>query len=134
MGRMELAKMIDALRGDDDDDDGMGRRRNARISHEGQIARLRDAAPRFARNNPFKVGDFVTPVGDCNLKGAGEPHLVVAVMDTSGDFCEGTSVEPGLPYYGVKPDLRVASIMQGCLLAFWERSENFVAYEGDASK
>jgi hypothetical protein len=36
---------------------------------------------RYAAGNPFKPGDLVTPRKNYNIRGAGQPHVVVEILD-----------------------------------------------------
>ena len=112
----------------------------ARPTHEGQIARLREAAERFSPRRgiepfPFKVGDLVTPRKDSPLINAGEPHLVVEVNPNAlPDFGNASY---GDIAWGMRPQIRCISIVHGnrteeALAAFWEEASYFQPYVGPA--
>lgn len=123
---MGLADILDALRDNEDSP------RRPRISHEGQIARMRDMADRYTRENPFKVGDLVTPRKDGYTKGAGKPHLVIETRKT--DFGYDPRIgKIGTPEHGNTPDMRVLSLYEDrACLAFWFCSSEFNSYVGEA--
>jgi len=104
-----------------------------RIHPLGQIARMRELAPRFTEPCPFKVGDLVTPRKDGFVRGSGQPCLVLHIHagDKSPDFRIG---ESGSPDFGVIPDIRVARVTpNGTCVAFWTYSSEMVPYTGEGS-
>jgi hypothetical protein len=48
------------------------------------MMRLGEAAPRYTRANPFHAGDWVTPIKDSDVKGHGDPHLVIETEAADG--------------------------------------------------
>jgi hypothetical protein len=87
-----------------------GAERGAALLPEAARMRLREAGRRFAEQKAgprFRVGDFITPVSDANVKGQGEPHLVVEVK------------------LGAEPDLRVLYLRQDRVLDIWLNSREF---------
>lgn len=76
---------------------------------EAALQDLREMQRLYARENPFKVGDLITPKDGQHYSGAGYPHLVVEVFDPPqqrpfGGDISGTSAE------GAWLDLRVATV------------------------
>jgi hypothetical protein len=118
-----LKAIIAAAKADEDD--------APELTHAEQIETLRAAAPRFARANPFAVGDLVTPVQGSDLKSIGAPHLVIATRDGGFDPRAG---EPGSNAFALVPDLRVLVMTsREAVVAFWVRSENFESYVAPAT-
>jgi hypothetical protein len=70
-----------------------------------RIAALRERAQRMAAPNPFKLGDVVTVRADADVKGAGQPHVVVEVYDKP---IVDTKSETGSNQYLRTFDMRVA--------------------------
>lgn len=96
------------------------------------VEALRDQAQFYTRENPFKVGDLVTPrKGTCYV-GAGEVHLVIAVNEYAEyDF---GNVDPVSNRYGRKLDIRVLSWVQGQWPAHWVESAGFEPWVEPAAK
>jgi hypothetical protein len=68
-------------------------------------AALRGTADRMSAPNPFRVGDIVTIRPDADVKGRGEPHVVVEIIDPP---VVNDRSEPGSNNYLRRFDLRVA--------------------------
>lgn len=97
------------------------------MSHDQQIKKLRDVAPRFLHENPFKVGDIVTPVADGDEKNAGVPHMVISVQPGGFDPRVG---QTGSNLFGIIPDMRVImlDVNSKCVTSYWTTSENYMHY------
>lgn len=109
----------------------MSSRDEASIPHADQIETLRAAAPRFARLNPFKVGDLVTPAQGTTQRWHDTPHLVIETRDGGFDPRAG---EPGSDAFALVPDLRVLVMTdRKTVAAFWVRSEDFESYVAPAT-
>lgn len=93
------------------------RRDTPRPVHEAQIMELRAMLERYAAPNRFNVGDIVTPRKGANIVGAGEPHIVLEVLEQphrSWDWESGSS------QFG-----RLLTMRVGCLA---NDDESYVAY------
>ena len=86
------------------------------ILPEAAVMRLREAAAIQANPPRFAVGDLVTPRMGMNVRGHGEPHIVVEVNHEASPVftgnCRGDS-------YGNRPQCRIMSIMQGEVACHW---------------
>ena len=95
------------------------------ILPEAAIARLRESAARYAeqmRGCRFAVGDIVTPVSDCELKGAGAPHLVIETRSGAApEFGTGSNIHRD----GARLDMRVLVIHKGNIVSLWTESFKF---------
>lgn len=118
----ELTRKLNEKKGKLEDD--------VKIHPEAVIMRLREAAKRYARsveNCPFGLGELVTPVIDSWLHGSGEPHIVIDIWpDPEPDFTNG---EINTVEFGNRFDMRVASILRGCVVAHWVESYQFKHWE-----
>lgn len=87
------------------------------------VEALRDQAQFYARENPFKVGDIVTPRKGTTYRGDGEAHIVIEVNELADyDF---TVKDASSTAYGRKPDIRVLSWMKGHWPSHWVESACF---------
>ena len=112
--------ILDALTSDDDDETS--------ILLEAAVMRLKEAYPRYTSKNPFEAGDLVTPVKGSNVKGAGNPHLVVEVFDPIVKMFEAGS-------NGNAPlDMRVICITPNDnISAYYVEHADFEPYTGPGS-
>lgn len=93
---------------------------------EATCATLREVAARYARTNPFKAGDLVTPCAAGDMKNAGEPHIVLEVRDRpEPNFAIGS---PTNNAYGQRCDVRVAGAYSAGVASFWAESWQFETY------
>lgn len=83
-----------------------------RISAVGQVAVLKEGLERYRARCPYRIGDFVTPRRDTAMRGQGEPHLVVDLLDIGRVF----NGDPGSNVFGVKPDMTVLHVESGGLV------------------
>lgn len=93
---------------------------------------LREIAAAYAAPCPFKAGDIVTPRRNYNIKGAGEPHVVLEVI-TRPDPNFGAAkspVETSSHAYGARRDVRIACENGGHIAAFWMESWTLEPYRG----
>jgi hypothetical protein len=72
-----IASLLGGLMGEGE---GRGVRENTMTLAE-ILAALQDKARRMAEPNPFRVGDLVTVRRDADVKGCGEPHVVVDLLE-----------------------------------------------------
>lgn len=87
---------------------------------------LRDEAAFYARHCPFQVGDLVTPRKGTTYKGAGEAHIVVAIIeDAEHDLSLGGV---GSIKHGKRFDMRVLCWEQGAFPPYWVESASFEAW------
>lgn len=98
----------------------MGEKDKRKILPEAHLERVKEAAERYARPNPYKVGDIVTPRKDSGMKGVGEPHVVVEVLTEPRRTFEGSGF--GGSSFGANMDVRVMCLMDDLTLAFWGES------------
>lgn len=121
MNRQAMQAIMDAMGGDD---------HAVRLDPEAQLMRLREAAPRFIPVDgrqplPFSVGDIVTPRTDSNVKGDGNPHIVV---EANPEAAPSWHADVGSPEFGARFNMRVLCIMGGDIAAFWVEAANFEPY------
>ena len=102
-----------------------------RMSKIGQVARLREFAALYSAPNPFKVGDLVTPRANSPIKDAGDPHLVVEVLDTPRWVYEGT---PYSSTFGLRMTIRIAQVGDHGAACYWGEHHNYELYTGDGSR
>lgn len=97
---------------------------------EAQVMELRAMAERWhGRAGRFKVGDLVTPVANCNYKGAGEPLLVLSVGGGPGPALDPGGIGGG--GYGFDPDVLVVALSHNNVLSkVWFESCFLVPYTG----
>lgn len=88
---------------------------------EAIVMELREAAKRYERANPFKIGDLITPATGSYYNGKGEPHLVIATCPAEYRW----DAKNGSPHYGIRIDTRVLQIVDGSMAAFWIESAQF---------
>ncbi|WP_051949290.1 hypothetical protein [Methylosinus sp. PW1] len=94
------------------------------ILPEAAIARLREAGERYAVGNLFRIGDIVTPRKDSDVKGAGDPHVVIETKDSSkAEFAFVGA--PGSNTFGQRLDLRVLHISNDRIVPHWVESWQF---------
>lgn len=115
---MNFAEMIASM--DQDDDDAP-----AVPLPEAAVASLRETCDRYVAGCPFAVGDLVTPRKDFNMKGAGDPQIVVEVAATPIRPFDG---DHGSHAFGPRLDIRFATIARGDLIMFWCESWQYEAY------
>lgn len=94
---------------------------------EAQIMELKALQQRYAAPCPYVSGDLVTPRGNCNVKGAGLPHIVLEVGRPSEAAEPESTASNG---YGRRIDMRVAcySERKASIAAFWVESFEFEPY------
>jgi hypothetical protein len=102
-----------------------------KISPEGAVARLREAAEHYAQMYAaprFKVGDLVTPIKDRGGCDVGDPHLVVAACSPPGHCFIGDPCSSAL---GRWLDIRVLLIGDGGIVPFWGQSADYELWRPD---
>jgi len=97
------------------------------IDPEIQIIRLKEAAERFYRSNPFKRNDIITPASDSHYANAGVPHIVIDTRDVGYDF---ESSEPNSHEYGIRLDTRVIILHKDRIFPLWVDSSGYIYWEG----
>lgn len=98
---------------------------------EAQVATLSEAAERYAAGCPFKPGDLVTPRKGFNLKGAGDPCVVVEVPEVPyRNFETSDPHDNGNPNYGGRLDVRILCFATGDVVAYWGESWKLEPYTG----
>lgn len=95
-------------------------------------ATLREVAERYVAPCPFKPGDLVTQRKGYNLKGNGEPGVVVEVAsDPIRNFvCAEDQTDIASMAFGSKLDVRVACERSGNIIAHWQESWCLEPYTG----
>lgn len=101
---------------------------------EAVIAELRSDYARYGKN-PFKPGDLVTPIKGRNNRGAGEPHIVLEVLDTPVyTFAQADNPTATCSSsYGRRIDMRALCHVQGSYVPFWFESWEFEPYTGEGA-
>lgn len=102
-----LSSMSGGLSGDNDGSD-----RHTTLPIETCLATLRDQAQRLVEPCPFKAGDLITVRSGCDVKGAGNPHIVVEVL--AEPFTD-TRAEPGSNRFLRQYTMRVCHYHGDCL-------------------
>jgi hypothetical protein len=101
-----------------------------KIDTQAAIMRLKEIAARHleADKGPrFDVGDIITPAADASIKGAGKPHVVIAVKNAAHNFSNGESTGSG--HYGTRQDTRVVCfIPSGNVATYWVESAEFIPW------
>lgn len=91
------------------------------IMVEAQLAELAAYCERYNSPNPFKVGDVVTPLPNFNIRGCGQPHVVMESLAEpfryKGEF--GHIENPGHPMFHSLYDTRVASYTDNNTIMTW---------------
>jgi hypothetical protein len=102
---------------------------------EAAIADLRELCSRYTAGCPFRVGDLVTPRGGYNLRGPGDPHIVVEVADVPVRNLDNSADSSGWAScaFGARLDIRVAHIQNGKMTMHWSESWMYEPYTGPAS-
>lgn len=124
-----LTGLLRAMSADGPDDDDA----TPRPIPEAVVSELRDIYTRYSAGCPFKPGDLVTPRKGYNTKGAGEPHIVLEVIDSPA--CNLTPpAEPfhaGSHAFGRRYDMRVISLSDGeAYVAHWTEAWVYEPYTG----
>lgn len=83
---------------------------------------LQAFAENYAKPNPYKVGDWVTPRGSVKSKGVGGPHVVIEVCDSPGIDLSGIA---GSNCHGNRLDIRVAAYDGNTITTHWVESHEF---------
>lgn len=119
-----------------------------KLDADGILARLSLTAKLYAEPTPFKVDELVTPRTDGKANGAGEPHVVIEILDGSHDDpLPGVTGEPcswsppivlrepsakadatSSPQYGQVLDMRIATQVAGKFAAYVVESQDFEAW------
>lgn len=95
---------------------------------EAKIAHLREAEAHYrAGVSRFAVGDLVSPKASATLRGAGSPHIVVALRDDAAPDFNDKGV--GHPGYGRIPDMRVLYLRGDNVVPVWVESWEFEPYQ-----
>lgn len=79
------------------------------------------------RKNRFSPGDLVTPKKLSGTKGAGNPYVVVEILEDPPLI--GMDKDPSHRAFGVRPDIRVLTFVENELvLPFWGESWEYEPY------
>ena len=93
---------------------GGGPPQRTTILPEAAVERLWGVFANYTAPNPYKPGDLVTPLADAPCKGAGEPHIVIEVLETPLRWwCGMEPSDTGSAFFGQNLDVRVANIRCG---------------------
>jgi len=98
---------------------------------EAAIMRLREAASAYAVGCPFKVGDIVTLRKGYNIKGDGDPAIVVEVASVPHRTFDDQ--DPGAQLFGMRLDMRTVCIRGDRVCAHWQESWHFEPYTGEGA-
>ena len=99
------------------------------ITHEAQMMELATHGMQYINGNPFEPGEWVTPKAMFGIKGAGQPHFVLAVRDADPNFITGSE---GSAKHGGVLDMRVACYVENdSITAFWVESWQYEEYEAE---
>jgi len=112
-------------RGHGDDDEGPA------PLPEVQIATMREYCDLYQKPCRFRVGDLVTPRPGVNVRGDGDPHVVLEVFKQPIQAL--TAMDPhmtGASAFGRKMDMRVMCCTNGQYSSFCVESFVFEPYEG----
>lgn len=97
------------------------------------LKRMRELYQRYEASEakcPFKPGDLVTPEENLNIRGAGEPHVVLEVIPGHHVFASGEDVTSSA--FGRRIDMRVVRTENHngdwIMLPFWVESWCYVPY------
>jgi len=126
----DFMRMLAEARGDD----GNETSRRIKADPAAVMMDLREAAALDAASKascPFKTGDIVTPREHFTLKGAGEPHIVVHLVEDVRPLFD--SGEPGSNAWGKRIDMRIIQLSNGNRVSHWVESFEFELY-ADAVK
>jgi hypothetical protein len=95
-----------------------------------QVMDIRDLADRYAKGNPFKVGEVVTPRANAPVHGHATPHVVVEALDTP-HWVYGED-SPSSSGWGRRIDIRTAyfSAERGFIALTWGESHDYEPYTG----
>lgn len=93
---------------------------------------LREIAARYSAPCPFKVGDLVTVRKGYNLKGEGEPIIVIEVAEQPirNFACVDDPSDVASMAYGSKLDVRTAHERGGNIVSHWQESWCLEPYTG----
>jgi hypothetical protein len=109
--------------------EGMVQEEPPALHPDAVIARLKEACASYVTGCKFSVGDLVTPRAGMNLRGEGEPHIVLEVFSTPvrildandpSDSCGNT--------FGSRLDIRTANMVGDTLVPHMGESWHFVRY------
>ncbi|MCJ2015584.1 hypothetical protein [Methylobacterium sp. J-076] len=100
------------------------------------LKRITGAVERYAEWPPFSVGDLVTPRANSAMKGAGEPHAVVEILDDTGGrnsavFVRSAQISPEQTYsnaYGRILNMRVIRSIDSHVAAHLVEAADFEAW------
>lgn len=128
-GTIDLGRLLGGFGGADFED----KPEAPRPLPEAIIANLREVQARYAEPCPFKPGDIVTPRAGSSLRNAGEPHIILEVLETphitlARDYDPTIS---GSSSFGQRLDVRFAALYGENYAPFWGESWMFETYTGE---
>lgn len=97
------------------------------LSRPVQVARLRDAAPRYIDQPRFKVGDLVTPRAEAPLRGHGDPMIVI---ETRYDDPHVSFEKVGSSGFGRPHHIRILRMEGDTVCAHWDEAADLEPYTG----
>lgn len=110
-------------------DELKGKKKPRRPIPEAQIVELHDFYERYIQDCPFKPGDLVTPMQNSGIKGAGDPHIVLEVVerpepilapDKAGSAAQGIRVNVRTATFYGPEDITMFWHEQQCLEPYTE--------------
>jgi hypothetical protein len=124
--------MRQILGGNGGDDGSPDEREDAhfypKIDEDAAIMRLMEASVHYKRENPFVVGDLITPREGYAVKGVGTPCIVVEVRN---DAPFNFNMDASSATYGDREDIRVLRFLRKpggkgeMVVSFWTESWNY---------
>lgn len=94
---------------------------------EAMLMDMQELSKAYIKGCPFEVGDVVTPRANCNMRGEGLPHIVVAVNKDAEPHFHG---DVGYSNNGAVLDIRVMNKANGDqFICHWVESYQFIPYE-----
>lgn len=125
---MSLAQLLAAM----DQDDRGDSRQNSRppaLAAEMLVEHAQRYAE-FMKGCPFKAGELVTPRKDGDVRGAGDPHIVLEVRSTPEPHFTD---DPSSNDSGKRMDMRVSSFVGSKIIPHWVESLQFEPYSAPAA-
>jgi hypothetical protein len=133
MAKGKLPPFLEAMmEGSYDEDSAEAQDGFGSLSLGAKAELLKQEFENYAAGCPFKPGDLITPRKHHNLKGAGQPHVVLAVVERKPlqDILSDQIAQNPNMTMARAPDMRVLNIAGGQVVSFWEESFNYEPYTG----
>jgi hypothetical protein len=132
MSDIPLEKIFAALReNNENDDEGL-----SSLGKGAKAELLMADYEHYVSPCPFKPGDIITPKKHHNLRGAGDPNVVMEVFERPkcADAVLGMVIK-GEPHTRAwSPNMRIINVAGGQVMSFYEESYNYEPYTGPKGK